>query len=359
VVRRKFKAEALAGSVKYGPVGAGFELGGLDLEGRVKQDLANIAEHSITKKTWGTYKSAERMLATFCLEKGKKLELPTSESVILGFIHWLTFERNLKAASISGYLAGIKKLHTTKGLPEPSLRTKMVQMVLEGKKNMEAAGRLRGENNRQPATPEIMRLLKAKIREWEAENGSKLAVWAGATLMFHGAFRGGEIFSRSAATFDPAYSLLRKDITVVKDDGGKKMVQVRLKAPKEDKQGVAVVVDVYQTDSDMCPVRATEKWLRVTAGMEMEQPAFRLMDGSPITGRKFNQLLKDWLGDVAPGISGHSFRIGAASIMGQLGFSDKEVKAIGRWGSRAFEGYMRLPRTKRRMVAEKLAKYTR
>jgi hypothetical protein len=43
--------------------------------------------------------------------------------------------------------------------------------------------------------------------------------------------------------------------------------------------------------------------------------------------------------------------------MGRLGFADKDVKAIGCWGSRAFEGYMRLPRTKRKLVAEKLAKH--
>jgi hypothetical protein len=91
--------------------------------------------------------------------------------------------------------------------------------------------------------------------------------------------------------------------------------------------------------------------------MADEQPAFRFASGVPLTGAKLNTLLKEWVGETVPGISTHSFRIGAASMMGGLGFSDKDVKSIGRWGSRAFEGYIRLPRTKRRMVAEKLAKY--
>jgi hypothetical protein len=76
-----------------------------------------------------------------------------------------------------------------------------------------------------------------------------------------------------------------------------------------------------------------------------------------LTGSKLNKLLKEWIGEVVPGVSTHSFRIGAASMMGKLGFSDNDVKAVGRWGSRAFESYIRLPRTKRKMVAEKLAKY--
>jgi hypothetical protein len=92
--------------------------------------------------------------------------------------------------------------------------------------------------------------------------------------------------------------------------------------------------------------------------MEKDQPAFRFSSGVPLTGGKLNGLLKEWLGKAVPGISAHSFRIGAASLMGKLGFSDKDVKAVGRWGSRAFEGYIRLPRTKRRLVAEKLARYS-
>jgi hypothetical protein len=136
-------------------------------------------------------------------------------------------------------------------------------------------------------------------------------------------------------------------------------VQVRLKAPKEDRNSSAIIVDVFQTDTEMCPAKAVERWLRMSNSMAGEQPAFRFADGTPITGGKFNQLLKQWLGHVVPGISTHSFRIGAASLMGTLGFSDKDVKAIGRWGSRAFEGYMRLPRTKRQLVAQKMAKFAK
>ncbi len=48
----------------------------------------------------------------------------------------------------------------------------------------------------------------------------------------------------------------------------------------------------------------------------------------------------------------HSFRIGTASMLGALGFSDEEVKAVGRWSSRAFEEYMLLPRTKWMQMAK-------
>jgi hypothetical protein len=265
----------------------------------------------------------------------------------------------LSAASISGYLAGIKKLHIVKGLPEPTLRSNLVQMVLEGKKNMEAANKQLEGNSRQAATPLVMKLLKAKISQWQAKITDKRMVWAVCSLLFHGAFRGAELLTNSCSLFDPAYTLLKDDIVCAMGNDGKTVVQVKVKAPKESKNGASVIVDIYQTDTDICPVRAVQKWSEATQGMAGDMPAFRFDSGVPLTGTKLNQLLREWLGDSVPGISTHSFRIGAASMMGKLGFSDKDVKAVGRWGSRAFEGYIRLPRTKRRLVAEKLAKYTR
>jgi hypothetical protein len=352
-----FLPEAVEGSVKFGQQGLVFNFSSASLSEKVKSDLSVLAEHSIARKTWSTYRSAEKMLATFCMKKSYPLELPISEETMLGFIHWLLFERNLMAASVSGYLAGIRKLHIVKGLPEPTIRTRMVQMILDGKKNMEAAAGLKGDVRRGPVTHEIMTLLKARIREWQTDNVSKVTLWAVSTLLFHGAFRGGELLSRTASTFDPAYTLLRRDVVVVEDSCGQAVVQVNIKAPKEEKSRAAVIVDVYQTDTTMCPAKAVMRWLRMTEGMAADMPAFRLADGTPVTGSLFNLLLKEWLGDTVPGISAHSFRIGAASLMGKLGFSDKDVQAVGRWGSRAFEGYMRLPRTKRRLVARKLAKY--
>jgi hypothetical protein len=131
---------------------------------------------------------------------------------MLGFIHWLIFSRNLSAGSISGYLAGVKKLHTVKGLKEPVVRTNLVKMVLEGKKNLEAAHGQGGDQKRQAVTPLIMKLLKMKISQWEAVRKDKLMVWAVCSLLFHGALRSAEILARNTACFDPAYTLLRGDI---------------------------------------------------------------------------------------------------------------------------------------------------
>lgn len=50
-------------------------------------------------------------------------------------------------------------------------------------------------------------------------------------------------------------------------------------------------------------------------------------------------------------ITSHSFRSGVTTTLGQAGFSDGDLKQVGRWSSRAFESYLKLPRTKRREMA--------
>jgi hypothetical protein len=135
-------------------------------------------------------------------------------------------------------------------------------------------------------------------------------------------------------------------------------VQVRVKAPKEDRKGEQTIVDVFETGTDICPVRAVKKWRAATREAAEDMPAFVFESGWPITGASFNAVLRERLANILGEvkITAHSFRIGAASRLGELGVSDKEVKAVGRWGSRAFETYLRLPRTKRMIVAKKLGK---
>jgi hypothetical protein len=72
-----------------------------DVELNIMRDLSTLAEHSIAKKTWSTYRTAKKMLEKFCSEKRVALILPISEEIVLKFVHWLLFERNLTAASVS------------------------------------------------------------------------------------------------------------------------------------------------------------------------------------------------------------------------------------------------------------------
>ena len=294
-------------------------------------------------------------MAMCCKEKKIKRELPVQENTILAFIHWMTFRRGASASTIRNYLAGIRQLHIAKGITNFEYRTERVKTMLNGLKNQEMAKkRAAGTEKRKPITPDILRLLKAKLTESDLPNRDQKLLWTVSTTLFHGAFRIHELLAKSEKQFDPDFCLLETDVKI-KPSGSENVLQLKIKAPKEDKLGMSTVVDVYPTNNDICPVRAFRKW----RGRDTEarvKPLFSFSNGTPLTGRKFNEIIKERLGSCLPEgvdlISSHSFRAGAASMMGTLGFSDEDIKAVGRWNSRAFLEYVKLPRTRRAEIAK-------
>ncbi len=177
-----------------------------------------------------------------------------------------------------------------------------------------------------------------------------------ATLAFAGAFRIHEILSKAESTFDPNFTLLGEDLTV-SSKNRQETLHVRLKCPKESRSAAATVVDVFENKSELCPVRAFRKWFSCKY-REPQLPLFRFHNGTPLTGAKLNRIMKTFLDPYTDSSVGffatHSFRIGIASMLGQLGFEDQDIMATGRWSSRVFERYMKLTRTKRNIAQDKI-----
>jgi hypothetical protein len=331
---------------------------GLNLSEGTKRVLAEAGEHGLASSTWSSYKTAERLLAMCQKDRNKSMCLPLGQESLLEFIGWLIEVRKLKTGSINSYLSGIRHLHILKGMDPPQLRSSMVKFLLKGKKNQDSIkSRESDEGKRLPMTMDMMRILKVKIRSWEVTIMQKLLMWAIATLAFHGAFRIHEILCKTETEFDPDFSLLTEDVKIVQSELGDVMV-VTLKCPKESKAGKAVVIEVYETHGTLCPVKAFQRWKARTT-TEGKLPLFRMEDGTPVTGGKMNKWLHDRLDGVVDYAKGkyttHSFRIGLATTLGTLGFSDADVKEAGRWSSNAFELYMKLPRVRRAQVAKRIA----
>jgi hypothetical protein len=349
------------GATKYGPSTEGAVTNFRGLSNEEYQQLQDLTGHGLAKKTWSNYKTAERLLAMCCKEKGIPLELPVSEQTVIVFVLWLSFSRNVCAATINNYLSGIRQLHINKGADTKHIRSDIVHLILKGKKNKETA-RKRETNiqQRQPVTPDILRLIKARLADSDLAGTDQRLVWSVCTCIFFGAFRSCELLCRHKDKFDPAYTLCAQDFTITQSASGERTLQFRIKAPKEDRLGKTSIVDIYESKSDICPVRAFTKWQERQPPCQHGQPLFRWSTGEPLTGAQLNQILKERLAGFIDGaetlFTSHSFRTGAASMMGNLGYSDTDIMAMGRWSSRAFESYLRLPRTKRLAVAKGFSK---
>jgi len=291
------------------------------------------------------------MLRQCCAEKNIPLTLPVSEETLTKFVLWLSCERKVSHATVSVYLAGIRQLHIQHGVSFPDSRPNILRMLLQGKKNSEIVQKNNTGTGRKPVTPDILKDLKSAITLHDLPLVDKRLLWTVCTALFFGAFRASELLCRDTHSFDPGFALQRKDIICTGNT-----LQVIVKCPKEEKQGKNTTVTVHAAaDTSICPVQAWMKWQALDPPADPEQPAFRWSSGHPLTVQRFNSTLKLLAGEKMPGISSHSFRIGAATTMGELGFSDDDIKAVGRWASPAFERYIRHGKARRNLVAKKFS----
>jgi len=315
----------------------------MNLPDEVKISLAELGNFGVAKSTWSTYKSAERLLLKCQAECKTKFDWPLRTENVLLFIHWLVTIRGVKGGTVSSYLSGIRQLHILDGIDPPNLRPEVVKLILKGIEHKDNASSRGGAgDNRIPMTRDLMKILKGKVIDWEQDWDMKLLVWAVCTLAFHGAFRIHELLCQTESFFDPQYTLLTENLTRSTDSSGKGILHIKLNCPKEQRNGKAVIVDVFESSDSICPVKAFGKWATrqpPTIGM----PLFRQPDGTEEAKARKGK------------IKMHSFRIGIASELGTEGLEDGEIKAAGRWSSRAFESYMRTPRTKRASIAKKIA----
>ncbi len=102
------------------------------------------------------------------------------------------------------------------------------------------------------------------------------------------------------------------------------------------------MVTLRRTDQVICPVVAVLRHMSIRkAG---SGPFFRKEASAGLTRKTFVKKVKEALkrqGMSGDGISGHSFRIGAATTAAENGATPEELKALGRWRSREYQGYVR------------------
>ena len=333
------------------------------LPNQVKAALASMANHGLSANTWKTYNSAMAQLEKCQNFHNRTFSFPMNSDDILIFVTFLLCEKKLKANTVEVYISALRQIHLAKGYVVKELRPDLVKAILSGKKNMDDMN-VKSHEIRLPVTINMMRLLKLELNNVKGPSGFRKLIWAVSTICFFGAMRVHEILSRQVSNFDPINTLLGQDLKLrtIRMGGEKvKVIQIKIKAPKESRCVKNKIIDIYENGGKLCPVRALETWLRTAPPIKKGLPFFRMSDGTPLTGKKLNAVLKTCFKKHIPEgkgyVSSHSFRGGIASLMGLMGYSDEDIMAVGRWSSQCFEDYVKLPRTKRLKMAREMGNW--
>ena len=323
--------------------------------------LSDTANHALAASTWSCYETALNQLSKCSTELEKNFTFPLSENDTLCFIGWL-LQKGLSASTIESYLSGLRQCHIIEGFKDFSLRTPLVNQIVQGRKNQQAVKKLVvGGKERLPVTQNMMLLIKQDLKTSSLPKETKLLIWSAATLLFHGGFRGGELLAQKELSFDPASCLLKKDVSlhnVLVKGERVQLLQVCLKLEKTNNSGKVNFVDVYASNGATCPIKAWKKW-SIFAHNDQNLPAFRDLLGRNFTCKRFNSYLRNfdrkYLNFPGRPLSCHSFRAGLATLLAKIGYSDDDIKQSGRWSSRAFLAYIKLPRTRRLQMSREIA----
>lgn len=306
----------------------------------------------IAESTQKTYQSALRRFGAFCSQFAVLTPFPVSESLLCYFASFLAKDR-LSPKTIKIYLAGIRHMQITLGLPEPkefsSLpRLRLVQAGIQRTHSQRAPVK---ERVRLPITPEI--LGKLKSHWWRGgPSYDNVMLWAASTLCFYGFFRAGEITVPSLNGFDASCHLAWGDIAV-DNSIVPRVLKVHLKKSKTDQLGKGIDIFIGRTDELLCPVEAFTQYV-IRRGSSAGC-FFIFSNQEPLTKTRFVAKVREALQAVGlpcDKFAGHSFRIGAATTAAKVGVEDSVIRMLGRWNSAAFLSYVRTPR-------EQLSEYSR
>jgi len=189
----------------------------------------------------------------------------------------------------------------------------------------------------------LLKILGNEIANTSWSTDSKQIFWTASVLAFFGSCRMGELFSKSAHSFDPATTLLWSDVTF-----NNNAWLLHIKAPKSRTAG-GEYIDIFQFNNhNCCPVKALLKWKEISPHSKFNRPVFMFSNGTLLTPQKFNdtirQLLCNKMGPICKNITGHSFRAGIPSILAKFPelANDEHIMGWGRWCSKAYLGYTRL-----------------
>ena len=158
---------------------------------------------------------------------------------------------------------------------------------------------------------------------------------------FYGFFRIGELATKTVRGSDEVIQY--DDIRFLSKDGQTQIVKITISKFKHNTKGRPFDILIEREETlCLCPVQSLIDYCQVRG--QKPGPLFCLPDLSPITIGKFNTELQRCLvfcGLDTSRYKSHSFRIGAACYAAEQGFSDSQIRKLGRWNSDAFKVYLR------------------
>lgn len=295
--------------------------------------MAHLLNSSLQPSSLPTYKRAWNLYYHFFHTSfpGVQVNLPISAPNLALFIASL-FDRNYAISTVNTYISAISYSHKLFGLSDPSKVFFITQMLKGyGKLSTQVDVRL-------PITLPILHRILSLGPELSLPAYELCLFNAMCSLAFHAYLRVGEM----AVTNGNNTILNLHDVTkLLNADNQVIAIRVTFRNYKHSYNQSPISL-VINRQNIFCPVGILMDYLAMRG--YHDGPLF-VLKGSPVERKYFCDLLSIAIkrcGLNPTRYKGHSFRIGAASHAVERGFSDAQIRFMGRWKSNAFLRYIRL-----------------
>ena len=264
--------------------------------------------------------------------------MPVSTACIALFISFLC-AKGLAPATINSYLSAIAYVHKIKGHYDPT-KSFLVEKLLV------AVGRRGQADVRMPISRPLLYELVRALQHTSPSAYRRSLFGAMFMTAFYGFFRIGELSCNSKQQVDTVVQF--DQVTFLKQSSRVTAVKIVITKFKHNTNNRPFVITIESEPSEpFCPVQTLIDYIKLRG--YHKGPLFTCAAGGAISTNNFNTELRralNFCGLDCSRYKSHSFRIGAACHASEKGFSDSQIRALGRWSSDAFRTYIRPPSLK-------------
>ena len=258
------------------------------------------------------------------------ITLPVSTPRLTVFISYL-HTQGYSPASIVAHSSSIGYLHRLTGLHNP-MKSTIVQKLLSGVTKVSPPS-----PPRLPITIGILVCLIQGVDQVVPLYYQRVLIKAMLTIGFFGLMRIGEL----TKTKDNIIPLSIQQITFTPH-----LVTISITHFKHNQKLKPVDIPLIPYPlQDICPIHNLSQYLSLR-GFDLG-PLFRFHNSSPVSRQFFAKTLArliTFAGFQSERYKAHSLRIGGASYYASIGYTDTQIRLLGRWDSNAFVKYIRSTR---------------
>lgn len=286
-------------------------------------DLNRILQASLSRNTRKTYERALSYFRQFtrAIDWPPSPLQPITIALFIAYLHALSFSHN----TICTYVSAVSYLHKLQGHGDLS-DSFLVRKSLLGIKRLCPA-----VDVRLPITIDILHKLVKCLDELGIALYKRTLYRAMFIVAFFAFLRIGEMTHTTCTS----HNILFQNVKCARTE-----VIITLPTFKHSQRPHHIRLAPRR--GPLCPVSAISAYFRVRGNVP--GPLFCWPNHEPVARHQFNDMLHICLrgcGLSTDLYKGHSFRIGAATFAMHSGFSDAQIRHLGRWRSDAFKQYIR------------------